>query len=206
MGVEPLAEVWVGAPEVTADQVRDCVATLGADLRIAGFRIFDWPASWDNPVWAGQPVTLRRRQHDLSRHHEISFPATLDAQDRAALLSDVARPLQLRRDLVPGKVAAAYLWQPRASGGRTGLMLDEDAVVIPHPDGGPRVAAVSFRTGAAVVLPAGLLPVLGVRPGCGPVPVGLEQRDNTGPDRRSGRPVDRAVDQLLARGILRRNP
>lgn len=194
MGAEPLAEVWVGAPGITAGQVRDCVTALGTDLRIAGFRIFDWPVSWDNPVWAGQTVTVRRRAHDLSRRHEISFPATLDAEARAALLSDVAKPLQLKRDLVPGRVAGAYLWRPRATDGRAGLMLDEDAVVIPHPDGGPRVAALSFRTGVAVVLPAGLLPVLGGRPGCGPLPVD-----------RPARPGDRAVDQLLARGILRRN-
>lgn len=208
MGVEPLAEIWVGAPGITAGQVRDCVTTLGTDLRIAGFRIFDWPMSWDNPVWAGQTVTVRRRPHDLSRRHEISFPATLDAEARAALLSDVAKPLQLKRDLVPGRVAGAYLWRPRTMDGRASLMLDEDAVVIRHPEGGPRVAALSFRTGVAVVLPADLLPVLGSRPGCGPLPVDLGQENAAGLNRvghRPARPGDRAVDQLLARGILRRN-
>ncbi|HXL96415.1 MAG TPA: hypothetical protein VN969_46495 [Streptosporangiaceae bacterium] len=196
MGVQPLAEVWVGAPGVTAAQLRDCVSTLGADLRIAGFRLFDWPVSWRDPLWAGQAVTLGRRAHDLSRRHEIRSPAIPDAETRDALLSEVATPLQLKRDLVPARVAAAYLWRPRASGGRTGLMLDEDAVVIPHPGGGSRIAALSFRTGAAVVMPARLLPVLGGRPGCGPHPIAPEQ----------GSGADRAADRLLARGILRWNP
>ena len=208
MGVEPLAEVWVGAPGVTAAQVRDCVTTLRTDLRIAGFRVFDWPVSWKNPRWAGQAITLKHRPHDLSRCHEISLPATLDAAARAALLADVAKPLQLKRDLVPGKVAAAYLWRPRTAADGTSVMLDEDTVVIPHPDGGSRVAAVNFRTGAAVVLPDSLLPVLGGRPGCGPQPAGLEQHHEDGSrpaDHRPARPVDRAVSQLLARGILRRS-
>jgi len=195
-GVQPLAEVWMGAPGVTAAQLRDCVTALGASLRIAGFRIFDWPVSWRDPRWAGQAVTLRGREHDLSRRHEICSPATPDAETREALLSEVATPLHLRRDLVPARVAGAYLWRPRASAGRTGLMLDEDAVVIPHPGGGSRIAALSFRTGAAVVMPARLLTVLGGRPGCGPCLIA--------PDQGNG--ADRAVDQLLARGILRRSP
>jgi hypothetical protein len=197
MGVRPAAEIWLGAPGITADELRECTAALAGELRIAGFRVFDWPVPWRTSAWAGHTVTLARRPHDLSRRHEITSPQTIQAAELEALLPELAAAPQRGRDLVPGRVAGAYLWPPREGHFTAPLLLDEDVVVLPHPDGS-RLAAVSFRTGAAVALPSDLLPVLGTGLGCGPRPA--VPAEHSAISERFGR----TVDKLVHTGILRR--
>lgn len=220
-GARAVAELWVGAPGITPDQIRQCAAALRGAVPVVGFRVFDWPVSWSDGTWAGHPVTLRRRPHDLSRRHEIVSPRTIPADERDALLRELAEPLRRERSLVPGRVAGAYLWPPREPWGESSregtaglLLLDEDAVVLPHPDGS-RLAAVSFRTGTAVTLPGALRPVLGTGQGCGPRPAGTRlgarrgapsEADDSGATGGGAADTrfERTVDKLVHTGILRR--
>jgi hypothetical protein len=193
MGVRPVAELWLGAPGITVDHIRECVAALRDEPPVVGFRVFDWPAGWQAREWGGHPVTVRERPGELSRRHSLVSPPVLGADERDALLLELAAPLRRDRRLVPGRVAGAYLWPARDTYPAGTLLLDEDAVVAPHPDSS-RLAAVSFRTGTAVTLPGALRTVLGTGRGCGPRPVAPA----------SGGRFDAVVGKLVHTGILRR--
>lgn len=136
-GVAVLAEVWLGAPGVDPVDAPAAVATIATLVdRIAGFRLFDWPVGWTAPEWGGRSVRLEPAGTDLARHAVVVDPAT----DRAALsavLAEVARPLMRAGDLVPGRVAGAYLCRPVRPDG------DTDPDVVP---GAPGIA-VNLRTG-----------------------------------------------------------
>jgi hypothetical protein len=139
-GVSVLVELWLGAPGIGLDQAERAVATVrGIVDRIAGLRVFDWPVGWTDPTWRSRQVRLAPVHADLARHHQVSAPVPPDGPALAAAVTAIGKPLARTGELVPGRVAGAYLCppaQPTAAG------LDPDVVL-----GGPRVA-VNLRTGA----------------------------------------------------------
>jgi len=83
-------------------------------------------------------VRLASVHADLARHHVVTDPAPPDGPTLAAAVGAIGRPLARAGELVPGKVAGAYLCPPA----QPAAGLDPDVVL-----GGPGIA-VNLRTGA----------------------------------------------------------
>ncbi|WEV29183.1 hypothetical protein OYE22_31340 [Streptomyces sp. 71268] len=145
-GTRVLAEVWIGAPGCAPDEAtRGLRAVADTVDRVAGLCVFDWPVGWTTPRWGPYPVTYEKTGHDLARHHSLRGqppPAEL-----TALVTALAGPLARAGELVPGRVAAAYLSAPPARTG-PGLGLDPDVVLGAHSARTGKGIAVNLRTGA----------------------------------------------------------
>ncbi|RCG25384.1 hypothetical protein DQ384_31455 [Sphaerisporangium album] len=112
-GITVLAELWLGAPGISADRSRAAVAALAAPDapvdRIAGLRPFDWPAHWLDPRWGGTGVDRLPSALDLARHRAFRADGTLSREQVQDLVAEIGPALARDGVLIPARVAAAYL-------------------------------------------------------------------------------------------------
>jgi hypothetical protein len=151
-----VVEFWVGSPG--ADPGRAAAAAAAAETLIGpvvGVRMFEWPPEWTVLDWGGTPVRVGRADdRDLARAVPVLSPppAAADALDRA--VEAVAADRLRRAQLVPGRLAAAYLESvPLRSPAVRAPALDCDLVILPDP-GGSGMVAVNTRLGLSSRLPA----------------------------------------------------
>lgn len=165
-GVRVLAELWVGAPGTELDQAPAGLRAVARVVdRVAGFRIFDWPVGWTEPRWGGHPVALAPPEdgpgHDLARHRGL--PEQAPAEQLAEAVGTLARPLARAGQLVPGRIAAAYLCPPpRLAAQEPGL--DPDVVLGARSARTGKGIAVNLRTGACTRVNSSLSGLIGTRP------------------------------------------
>ncbi|MEO3810603.1 hypothetical protein ABGB17_16505 [Sphaerisporangium sp. B11E5] len=152
-GVTVLAELWLGAPGISATRTRTAIATLTAENapvdRLVGLRPFDWPTHWTTPAWGRTPVEITPSTKDLARHHHFHAPGTLTDAEVQALIADIGPALASTGTLIPARVAAAYLAEDPPGGTTPGIALAPDTVLVTTP---PDWYAVNLRLGRVIRL------------------------------------------------------
>lgn len=194
-GVRVVAELWVGAPGVTAAEAEQAAADapeLG--LPVVGLRAFDWPVGWTSQHWGEQRVRWRETPDlDLARQRVLEEPACADPR---ALVATIGPGLAREGSLLPGRVAGSYLLSPprlRASGER--LVADPDIVVVHHAAAGDgRVVAVNLRIGRLTALDESFGRALDSDTQARPVATAIANLPERGREQRIG--------ALLSRGVL----
>jgi len=155
-----VVELWVGAPG--ADPGRAALVAETAESLIGpvvGVRMFEWPPEWTTLDWGGTPVRVGSAgDRDLARAVPVQSPAPAASAALDGAVETVAAGRLRCGQLIPGRVAAAYLEPVTQSCPATGETpeLDPDLVVIPDPDGSGMIV-VNIRLGMSSRLPAGIM-------------------------------------------------
>ena len=155
-----VVEFWVGAPRADPGRAAEA-ATLAEELigPVLGVRMFEWPLEWAEHRWDGIPVGVGTAgDRDLARAVPVLSPAPPAKDVLAAAVEAVAAGRLRHGQLIPGRVAEAYLQPVTGLSSVAGEVpeIDPDLVVIPDP-GGPGMIAVNTRLGVSSRLPATLM-------------------------------------------------